>query len=78
MAESNHHRLNPEKLLLTKWTAANPVGKEKHFLVARVINPETAAHLIEHVELEAVMTRRRYLVKWEVLTDVTQWLQGWV
>ena len=29
--------LNPKKLLLTKWTAVNPLDKQKHFLVSRVI-----------------------------------------
>ena len=70
-------RLNPEKLLLSKWTAVNSRDKERHFLVSRVINPETAAHLIERVELEAVMTRRRSVVSWRELTDARQWLQGW-
>ena len=78
MPESDHHRLNPEKLLLSKWTAVNPRDKEKHFLVTKVINPETAAHLIEHVELEAVLTRRSVIVRWVELTEATQWLQGWV
>ena len=32
--------LNPKKLLLTKWTAVNPLDKQKHFLVSRVIQPE--------------------------------------
>ena len=70
--------LNPAKLLLSKWKAVSPDGKERHFLVTRVINPETAAHLIELVELEAVMTGRRFVVRWQELTDATRWLQGWV
>ena len=32
--------LDPQKLLLTKWTAVKPVAKQKHFLVSRVIQPE--------------------------------------
>lgn len=55
----------------------NPRAKEKHFLVVRVINPETAAHLIEHVELEVVLTRRRFIAEWAELNDATQWIQGW-
>ncbi|PAM39480.1 hypothetical protein CEJ63_25450, partial [Acinetobacter baumannii] len=27
------NRVNPAKLLLSKWTAASPRNKEKHFLV---------------------------------------------
>jgi tryptophan-rich hypothetical protein len=74
--EQNH--LNPEKLLLRKWTAVEPRDKEKHFLVVRVINPEAPTHKIQEVEMEAVMTRRRFLLRWEELTDATKWVQGWV
>ncbi|NLZ79547.1 MAG: TIGR02450 family Trp-rich protein, partial [Gammaproteobacteria bacterium] len=27
------HRINPKKLLHSKWTAVSPVNKEKHFMV---------------------------------------------
>lgn len=70
--------LNPEKLMLTKWTAVNPEAKEKHFLVIRVINPETQRHKIEEVEMEAVLTRRRFIMSWEELTDTSKWVQGWL
>ena len=33
-------RLNPKKLLLSKWTAVTPHDKEKHFIVTGVIEPE--------------------------------------
>ena len=29
--------LNPKKLLLSKWTAVQPLHKDKHFLVAKVV-----------------------------------------
>ena len=32
--------LHPKKLLLTKWTAVQPVDKNKHFLVSKVMQPE--------------------------------------
>jgi tryptophan-rich hypothetical protein len=43
-----------------------------------VINPEAPTHKIQEVEMEAVMTRRRFLLRWEELTDATKWVQGWV
>ena len=43
--------LNPKKLLLTKWTAVQPVAKQKHFLVSRVIQPELPTDPIEQVEI---------------------------
>jgi tryptophan-rich hypothetical protein len=69
--------LNPQKLLMSKWTAVNPREKEKHFLVARVVNPEAQKHKIQEVEMEAVMSKRRFILRWEELLDTTKWLQGW-
>ena len=34
--------VHPKKLLLTKWTAVQPVARQKHFVVTKVIEPETA------------------------------------
>lgn len=71
------HRLNPKKLLLSKWTAVAPRRKEKHFIVTKVIEPEPPAMPIEFVELEAVYTLRSFTLRWRELTDVSRWLQGW-
>jgi tryptophan-rich hypothetical protein len=71
-------KLNPQKLLLSKWTAVNPQEKEKHFLVTKVIDPEQPKHLIEFVEVEAVLTRRSFMMRWEDLADATKWAQGWI
>ena len=30
------NNINPGKLLNSKWTAVNPVNKEKHFLVTEI------------------------------------------
>ena len=32
--------VHPKKLLLTKWTAVQPVARQKHFVVTKVIEPE--------------------------------------
>ncbi len=71
-------RLNPKKLLLSKWTAATPDDREKHFIVTRVIQPEPPATRIERIELEAVYSRRVFSLSWRNLTDREQWLQGWL
>jgi tryptophan-rich hypothetical protein len=78
MPESSRHQLNPEKLLLSKWTAVSPRDGEKHFLVIRVINPEAPVDRIEHVILEAVLSRRSFTLPWSELTDKQKWLQGWL
>ena len=77
MNPQSTRRLSPKKLLLSKWTAANPQSKEKHFLVTRVIVEEAHAARINSIELEAVFTRRVYTLPWRALNDSSQWLQGW-
>jgi len=72
------NRLSPRKLLLSKWTAATPVNREKHFVVIRVVEPEPPEGPIELVEIEAVHSRRSFLLHWRELTDGGRWRQGWV
>lgn len=71
------NRLSPKKLLLSKWTAVAPQGREKHFVVTRVITPAPPALRIEQVELEAVHSRRAIVLAWRELLDATRWRQGW-
>lgn len=77
MTKPTARHLNPDKLLLSKWTAATPRNKEKHFIVTRAIAPEPPATQIELIELEAVHSRRSFTLRWQELTDSSQWLQGW-
>jgi tryptophan-rich hypothetical protein len=77
MNSPTSRHLNPKKLLLSKWTAAVPRNKEKHFIVTRIILPEPPALLIEHIELESVHSRRSFILPWRELKDRTCWLQGW-
>lgn len=72
----NH--VSPKKLLLSKWTAVTPQHKEKHFVVIRVIEPEPPDVRIETVELEAIHSRRSFMLPWRELTDGGRWRQGWV
>ena len=59
-------------------TILAPRHREKHFLVTRVINPETPVHQIEAVEIGAVLTHRRYLIPWRELEYDGQWRPGGV
>ncbi|MBC7719579.1 MAG: TIGR02450 family Trp-rich protein [Chitinophagaceae bacterium] len=70
--------LHPKKLLLTKWTAVQPVSKNKHFLVSKVIQPEPPSVVIERIELEAVYSKAVIQLDWRLLRDETLWRQGWV
>jgi len=78
VSRSNLRALSPKKLLLTKWTAVTPHGKEKHFLVVKLVDPEPLGSPVVAVELEAVVSRRVRVLPWRELTDTTKWMQGWV
>ncbi len=77
MTQAGRLKLNPRKLLMSKWTAGEPRDREKHFLVARVINPEAPRHKISEVEMVAVLTGRKFVLRWEDLADSTNWHSGW-
>jgi tryptophan-rich hypothetical protein len=64
--------------MLSKWKAAKPIEREKHFLVSKVIKPELATENLEWVDLEAVHSKLTYRIKWRELEDETKWLRGWV
>lgn len=70
-------QLNPKKLLLSKWTAVQPQNKEKHFLIVQIANDTTPLIDKDIVMLEAVMTKKQYLIDWHRLLDETVWQQGW-
>jgi tryptophan-rich hypothetical protein len=70
-------RLQTAKLLRSKWTAAVPVNKEKHFIVTALIAPESPGTQFDVVAMEAVLTGRSFTLRWRELNDATQWLQGW-
>lgn len=69
--------LNPQKLLLSKWTAVAPRNKEKHFIVIQLLLPEAADAPLELIELQAVYNRRSHIMPWRELTDNRLWLPGW-
>ena len=70
--------LSPKKLLLSKWTAVQPVHKDKHFLVTQVIAPEVEGATPEWVEIEAVFSRDSQKIRWRDLQNAAVWAQGWV
>lgn len=70
--------LNPKKLLLSKWTAVQPLHKDKHFLIAKVIAPEAEGAAIEWVEIEAVFSRASQKIRWRELQNTDVWAQGWI
>lgn len=69
------NRINPAKLLLSKWTAAQPRNKEKHFLVTELFRDDEGTVLA--IELQAVMTRRAERLAWQTLQNADDWKIGW-
>lgn len=70
-------RLNPAKLLRSKWTAVTPLKREKHFIVTALIEPEAPGTEIDVITMEAVLTQRSFSMRWRELNDDSLWRQGW-
>jgi len=69
--------LNPKKLLHSKWSAVQPRKREKHVLVTALVEPDPPTGPLEHVTIEAVLTKRTQVIAWRELGDGTQWRRGW-
>lgn len=69
------NRINPKKLLHSKWTAVKPVNKEKHFLITELELDEEGE--VELCVIEAVISNRSEAIDWKQLKDTSSWLQGW-
>ena len=69
------NKINPKKLLNSKWTAVAPVMKEKHFLVSELKLDEEGE--VIYCLLEAVISHRAEKIDWNVLKDSDNWLHGW-
>jgi tryptophan-rich hypothetical protein len=69
------NKINPKKLLSSKWTAVRPINKEKHFMVTEIEFDEEGAVISSSIE--AVISKRTELIDWHDLKDESLWLQGW-
>lgn len=69
------NKINPKKLLRSKWTAVKPINKEKHFLITEVDFDEQGE--VTLCLLEAIISHRTTEINWHDLKDTEQWLQGW-
>ena len=69
------NKINPRKLLNSKWTAVKPENKEKHFMVIEVEFDEEGVVIL--CCIEAVMTKRAFEIDWTTLKDPSCWLYGW-
>ena len=69
------NRINPKKLLNSKWTALEPKRREKHFVITEIEFDEAGTVL--SCTIEAVLSRRSIAIAWQDLKDAGRWAQGW-
>jgi len=68
-------RINPRKLLLSKWTARVPHNRERHFLVTELHRDDDGEVLA--IDLQAVLTGRSERLDWHQLEGTERWQMGW-
>jgi tryptophan-rich hypothetical protein len=66
---------NPNKLLGSKWTAAQPMQKRKHFIITKLLRDEQ--QLVISCVLEAVIDNHQRVLPWRDLNNHAIWLPGW-
>jgi tryptophan-rich hypothetical protein len=71
------NKINPKKLLNSKWTAVTPINKEKHFIISKMQFDEEGIVVVVDCCIEAVMSKRAMTINWLDLKDESHWLQGW-
>ncbi|TGM42625.1 TIGR02450 family Trp-rich protein [Leptospira biflexa] len=71
------NKINPKKLLLSKWTSVDVLDREKHFIVTKVHWQEGSTDSLDQVTIEAILTKKSKMIPWENLKDNSQWLPGW-
>ena len=69
------NKINPKKLLKSKWTAVEPTGREKHFMVTDVEFDEEGA--VISCSIEAIISKRSSPIQWQDLKDMSHWVHGW-
>ena len=69
------NKINPKKLLNSKWTALAPTKKEKHFMVTEIEFDEEA--VVISCSIEAVMSKRTTPIDWHDLKNDNNWVHGW-
>ncbi len=69
------NKINPRKLLNSKWTAVTLVRKEKHFMVTEVEFDEEG--IVTLCSIESLISKRSIPINWHDLTNENNWVQGW-
>ena len=70
------NRFQSKKLLMSKWTAVEPINRQKHFIVTDCLEDEATQKILS-CTLEAVMTKNQFEITPDELKDSVKWQQGW-
>ena len=68
-----------KNLVDSKWTDLDPVRREKHFIVRRIVSSSKLDNgtAVRTIELCAVISKRSKIVSENELNDPARWLPGW-
>ena len=69
------NKINPKKLLNSKWTTVTPTNKDKHFIVSKIEFDEEGLVILCYID--AVMSKRSIPIDWHELKDKKKWIHGW-
>jgi tryptophan-rich hypothetical protein len=69
------NKINPKKLLGSKWTAVKPRNQEKHYMVSDVKFDEE--DFVLACSIEAVISKRTAPIDWHELKNESNWIHGW-
>jgi tryptophan-rich hypothetical protein len=76
MGRTGRNPVNLKKLPGSKWSAVQPVNREKHFMVLDWVRDEDGEPT-DHVLIEAVLTNVVREIFWRELEDTSKWRIGW-
>ena len=69
------NRINPNKLLNSKWTAVAPVNRHRHYIVTEVFKSDDG--FVVECDIEVLLTRKVTRIDWRQLRDSDRWIMGW-
>jgi len=69
------NKINPKKLLNSKWTSVMPINKEKHFVIAGIKFDDDGS--VVSCCIEAVLSKCAISINWHDLKDDSHWMHGW-
>jgi tryptophan-rich hypothetical protein len=67
--------VNPKKLLNSKWTAMQPIDKQKHFMVVSIEYDED--QIVTECIMQSIMAKENTPIDRRDLKDSGKWRQGW-